>query len=205
MFRQTATAFLVFAGATAVPAAGQAFLGLAHQAPEIEVEPGIADQGGLRLPELEFHFTVDVRCPDTLQPLSLMISIADTRKRVMKSALHTALESGLSLTVPSRQIAPITLGSFCAVEQTDARAQIVVKGLLSAQGALACGTDGNNIITYASTNLDVRLRCARQAEPDADENGPRKPAGEGDVPVELTGLLDSQMFVQEVDRFFPAR
>lgn len=152
---------LILACSAAVPA-GRAFLVLSPKLPEIDVDPGSAGRDGLRLPELEFHFAIEARCPDTQQPRSLMLSIADSRKRVMASALQTALGSGLSLTVPSQQIAPVAVGTFCSAERSDDRQYVTVKGLLSAQGALSCASDSEKSITYASTSLDVRLRCERQ-------------------------------------------
>jgi len=165
MVKHSAVALLILAG-TSAALSGQAYLVLSHRAPEIDIDPGSSRRGILRLPELEFHFSIDARCPESQPAQSLMISIADSRRRVMANALQNALQSGISLTVPSRQIAPVSVGAFCTTERTDTRPYFTAKELLSAQGALSCGTDSDTSITYTSTSLDVRLHCARQKESD---------------------------------------
>lgn len=166
MIRHPVLALLMLA-CTSAALSGQAYLALSHRAPEIDIHPGSSRRGSLRLPALEFHFSVDARCPEMQAAKSLMISIADSRKRVMESALQSALKSGLSVTVPSQQIAPISVGDFCADDKTETRAYITMGDLLSAQGALSCGTGSETSITYVSTSLDVRLHCARQQDIDS--------------------------------------
>ena len=153
------------------PAAGEdPRLSIAAEPPRVEIPEQQAARHGIVLPSLEIRFRIDARCPAPQVPVSLMLSIADSRRYVPANEIGAVLESGLTITVPSPQIAPVFMHDFCTDKGT--RREATVPGLLSAQGSLACGSadDPAASINYASAGVDVNLACPGEAG-EADSEG----------------------------------
>jgi len=147
-------------------------LSIAAETPHVEIARLQTARRGITLPDLEIRFLIDARCPESEVPLSLMLSIADSRHHVPAVEIGAVLASGLSVSVPARQMAPVFMHDFC----TDASEQraAMVPDLLSAQGSLTCGRENEapNSVKYASTGVDVSLSCSAIAGPPEPDTVP---------------------------------
>jgi len=145
-------------------------LTIAADRPIIELSHRQLTRRGVVLPSLEVHFRIDARCPMPHTPVSMMLSIADSRRHVQGTEIDSALNSGLSITVPAPQIAPVFMPGFCAGDDT--RQDATVPDLLSVQGSLTCGSedDSSTTVSYASAGIDVSLRCPADNEQPASES-----------------------------------
>ena len=145
-------------------------LTIAADTPIIELSQRQLTRRGVVLPSLEVHFRIDARCPTPHTPVSMMLSIADSRRHVPGSEIDSALNSGLSITVPAPQIAPVFMPGFCAADDT--RRDATVPDLLSVQGSLTCGSkdEPSTTIKYASAGVAVSLRCPADDEQPVGES-----------------------------------
>lgn len=142
--------------------AEDAILSVNSNTPNIDVRLRSSDRSLIRLPKLNYAFHVDARCPTGLLPQSMFISIADTRKRLSGTELLAIADTGVTISIPARQIAPLTVESFCVRDDAVDRQQhepITVLGALSAQAALLCSDDSDEKMIYASRSLDITLNC----------------------------------------------
>ena len=148
-------------------AAGE--LSLSASTPEVRVSTRPDGRNFMRLPGLSYEFVVNAVCPDGLSPESISLSIADTR---ITNPLNdsAAAQVPLTVNVPASQIGPVAVDQFCT---TDTIAQeghhtLHLASVLSAQSALLCVGEADNDMTYASTSLDVLLRCEVEGDVDAE-------------------------------------
>ena len=142
--------------------AEEAILSVDSNTPDIDVRLRSSDRSLIRLPKLNYAFHIDARCPTGQSPRSMFISIADTRKRLSGTELLESAEAGITVSVPAKQIAPLTVESFCVEEDALNRQQhkpVTVRGALSAQAALLCSDDSDEKMVYASRSLDITLNC----------------------------------------------
>ena len=142
--------------------AEEALLSVNSNTPDIDVRLRSSDRSLIRLPRLNYAFQIDARCPTGQSPRSMFISIADTRKRLSATELRESAEAGITISIPAKQIAPLTVESFCVEEDGSSRQQhepITVRGALSAQAALLCSDDSDEKMVYASRSLDITLNC----------------------------------------------
>ena len=123
----------------------------------------------LRLPGLEFQLTIDARCGKDQRPVSLSVSIADTRRTLLGEHLADATDIVVDLSVPASQLAPIPVDDFCSVEDPEAR-ELLVRDALIAHFSLRCLSEEGESITYATRPLAVALMCnsADQGEGDSE-------------------------------------
>jgi hypothetical protein len=147
--------------------AADSYLRVAPDTPEIEVRER-AGERSLRLPSLTYRFHIEGRCAPPFEPASLLISIADSSEAVTGSLLASALDTGLALTIPAEQLAPVAVENFCVSSAGASRDIATVQGLLSAQAALACSANDEASVLYASSSLDLSLRCRRSEESSAE-------------------------------------
>jgi hypothetical protein len=135
---------------------------------EITAQP--AGRRLIQLPALEFSLTIEPQCESDMRVESISISVADTRKTV------TAVEADKSivattLTLPSRQAAPLALVDFCQSDEDQSRSsrEVLVREAFTAHLSLRCSNDERQSIVYASQALDLALRCeSGDQEPSAD-------------------------------------
>jgi len=130
--------------------------------PDIDVSLRSSDRSLIRLPRLNYEFYVDAMCPGELSPQSMFISIADTRKRLSRAEIVASADTGVTVSVPAKQIAPLTVEAFCVRDDMVGRQQhkpVTVRGALSAQAALLCSGDGDEKMIYTSRVLDITLNC----------------------------------------------
>lgn len=163
-----ALTFLTLAGVNAV--AGE--LELSANTPDITIETRPAGRNFMRLPSLEYAFSIEVTCPSTLEPASMSLSIADTRISLDADQLSATQAVSVSVTVPGSQIGPVAVNNFCtgddAVRGEDSL--IRIPAVLSAQGALLCASETASEMTYASESLGVILHCGQATETQTDSN-----------------------------------
>jgi hypothetical protein len=134
--------------------------------PDINIKLRTHDRSAIRLPSLLYAFEFAASCVSGLVPDSILLSVADTRKRVSASNTRNDSDAGITITVPAGQIAPLTVEGFCLESNDrdpDEPDQVTVRGVLSAQASLLCSGENGQDITYASQSLDVTLSC--DAEP----------------------------------------
>ena len=146
-------------------------LALAADTPSVSVGERSSGRNFLELPEVEFSFRIDAQCAADLQPFSLLVSVADTRKTFDANAIVAGDANEFSLLIPASQIAPVTINDFCAAEAAAERrddARVNIPAALSAQASLRCSSESGEQTVYASTPLDVELVCEieDQEEPD---------------------------------------
>jgi len=142
--------------------AGDAIFSVNSNTPDIDVRLRANDRSLIRLPQLDYAFDIDARCPAGLLPQSMFISIADTRKRLSGTELLAITDTGITISIPAKQIAPLSVESFCVRDDAIDRQQheaITVLGALSAQATLLCSDDSDEKMIYASRSLDITLNC----------------------------------------------
>jgi hypothetical protein len=140
--------------------------------PQIHISRRAGRRDYLHLPSLEYAFLLSARCGAEFEPLSVSLSIADSRKSL--PANHLAeLASGveLKMTVPAKQLAPLAIENFCVENEDEKKpdtasteATVLVHAIYSAQASLLCGNDDQQQIVYASRPLDVTLICGAKDE-----------------------------------------
>ena len=146
-----------------VIAADDARLSIAANTPEVDLTPRSAGRSFIRLPRLHYEFQVRTRCARGKDLESVMISVADTRKRFAGELLGDGMQSKLAMSVPAKQIAPLNIAEFCSTDSPgDKDAGLVrktISGALSVQASMLCADAMGEQLTYASASLDVSLNC----------------------------------------------
>ena len=137
--------------------------------PQVVVQSRANDRVAVKLPSLKFEFVVEPYCAAGSGVESVVVSVADSQKRVPASQLAADADRTIEMTVPAKQIAPLRVEEFCLVSENSAETiarEVTIRGVLSAQVSLLCVTeDGTQSISYSSAGLDASLACA-DAEPD---------------------------------------
>lgn len=145
-------------------------LQLAADTPKINIESRNAERNFLRLPTVSFDFRIDAACIDTLQPVSLLLSVADTRKSLRPDEISGDTTTEVALSIPASQIAPVAIKGFCEENpaqenQSDQRRprqdpeERTITAALSVQASLRCASDTDEQTLYTSIPLDVILVC----------------------------------------------
>ena len=137
--------------------------------PDVEVSTRPAGRNFMRLPALRYDVVLTTNCPDLLSARSVSLSIADTRIALDAERLNEGPRLEISISVPAAQIAPVAVAGFCTDDDGEPAGpgarSVRIPSVLSAQAALTCADDESTEITYASTSLDVLLRCEVEEEP----------------------------------------
>lgn len=133
-------------------------------AANVAVAPGDVRRDSLRLPALEYVFDLTTRCAEPFEPVSVSLTVADTRRTIDTEDLQAGGDAGeFRLTVPANQLSPVPVVGFCVAD--DARAgesttgEMLLRATLSVGASLICASGDTQEITYASAPLDVRVRC----------------------------------------------
>ncbi len=126
----------------------------------------------IRLPSLDFEFTVEAICPLGLQPQSVTVSIADTHMTLSAEDVAAQTPAPIAIAVPARQIAPLAAETFCRKNDSDTEFGTVITfaSALLAQASLRCADATDQTITYVTHPLDVSVSCEAEI-PDEDEPG----------------------------------
>lgn len=149
--------------------AGETLLQLNSSTPDINITARSNDGAAIKLPKLAYAFHIEAECAAEQAPQSLLLSIADTQKRVAGDRLQDGTE--VTITIPADQIAPLTIADFClsaAGPEQQQKSPVTVHGALSAQVALLCSDGNQEQMIYASLALDVTLHCIDK-KPAVDE------------------------------------
>ena len=157
------------ASASTAESNGIGRLTISVDVPEVTLTPATeTGRNFIRLPSLEYSFSLRASCRGGSTPGSVSLSVADTRTAIPGAQIDEGEEALVALTVPARQIAPLPLDGFCGVATDDAggtrsdeagRERITVPAALSAQASVRCEDDTGEDITYVSKALDVTLVC----------------------------------------------
>lgn len=133
----------------------------------------------VRLPSLEIEFNLRMSCPADMQPQSVTLSVADTRKSITVDEISTRQIPTITLHVPGKQIAPIAAADFCRTGEDGLPVfegqELMFTDALTAHASLRCSADSDDSITYVSHAVDVKIRCEEddaetlQADSDGDE------------------------------------
>lgn len=120
----------------------------------------VADRSLLRLPALEFEFTIAADCGPERAAQSVSISIADTRQTLAGTAVPPDAPVNTTISLPARQIPPVAVDGFChdAAAAADSE-QRLLRDVMTAHFSLRCTGPGGDSISYASRALDVTLVC----------------------------------------------
>lgn len=163
---------LCSAGLAAGAATAETALKVAADTPSVEISPRRAGRNFLRLPTIEFNFSVHAECGDDGSAESVSLSVADTREALGAKQLGEDKLGSLTLRIPAKQIAPLVVEDFCIIGNVNdpGRAEThKVSGALSVQASLLCRTDAGDKMTYATEPLDVTLVCKPVEEPEVSE------------------------------------
>jgi hypothetical protein len=167
--------FFLAAATLAQPVLAQSGeLDVTANTPAITVSTRPAGRNFMRLPDLDFLFVIDARCPTGLQPGSLSISIADTRVSLGAAEAGAAMPLNVPVSVPASQIGPIAVARFCAADGDTDTGQpdstMTFPAVLSAQVSLLCTGEAESDMSYVSRALDVTLHC--ESPTDAENDTP---------------------------------
>lgn len=150
------------------PYAGADGLAVSASTPDVSISTRQAGRNFLRLPSLEYRFVIAAVCEVARTPVSLSLSVADTRVSVPASELLPDMPVQMSVTIPASQIGPIAVTGFCASDERDnpgdPQTSMRIPAVLSAQAALLCVSETSSQMTYASESLDVILHCQPPGE-----------------------------------------
>lgn len=120
----------------------------------------------LRVPSLDFTFTVVAECPTATTPHAVYVSVADG---ISYQRDRTADLFEIELTVPANQVPPIRVNDFCAATDSEERIHYA-DGALTAQLGIMCESEpdqnGHVLITTTpfSQDLDIEFVCEPQDE-----------------------------------------
>lgn len=133
--------------------------------PVVELIPRSSNAPLIRLPKLFYDFKIRSSCAEGLNIQSVMISVADTRRKIMADELTNRTEAIIPMTIPAKQIAPVNVADFCRAGSTDGDGNNydpglkTVTGALSAQASMLCADETREQVTFVSASLDVSLSC----------------------------------------------
>jgi len=129
--------------------------------PSVTIAPRRPGRLTMRLPSLTYVLTVTAECDENWQPNSVSISVADSSVSFDADRLQEGATREFELRVPSDQIAPLRLESFCMKDNVINTEQggLTIPAVLSAQASLRCQTGSAQSIRYVIKPLDVRLEC----------------------------------------------
>jgi hypothetical protein len=133
--------------------------------PVVEIIPRSSDAPLIRLPKLTYDFRIRSSCAEGLNIQYVMISVADTRKKIMADELANKTEVIIPMTIPAKQIAPVNVADFCRAGSTDSDGNDydpglkTVAGAFSAQASMLCADETVEQVTFVSASLDVSLSC----------------------------------------------
>lgn len=157
-------------------------IALIANAPLVRVSPQPAGRHFVDLPALEYSFDIDAQCNDDWVAESLFLNVADTRLRFNAEQLAANQHDRTVLRVSERQLAPIAVHDFCAIENVGnagasagsgaaagnaptegsvhfAAQELTIIAALSAHASLRCANDSQQRVTYVSQPLDLTLAC----------------------------------------------
>ena len=131
----------------------------------VSVTPIEDERKLLTLPDLAFPVRVVARCGSGREPESISISVADTRVSFDRESLSagTALETSIS--VSSRQVAPVAVEGFCSAGD-DLGDALLLATALTAQVSLRCVRNEERSIAFRARALDVLVNCETKGRED---------------------------------------
>jgi hypothetical protein len=153
--------------ASAIVIADETTLIVSSSTPEINIATRSSDRYSIRLPGLQYDFQLELVCATGYEPDSVLLSVADTKKRIALGEGKANSDDGISMKIPASQIAPLSVEGFCLASENDDRrepGQVTVRGVLSAQASLLCSGEDGQQLMFASQSLDVTLRCDGEAD-----------------------------------------
>jgi hypothetical protein len=145
-----------------IVSADETTLVVSSSTPDVNIKIRASDRYSIRLPGLQYEFRLELDCAAGYEPDSVLLSVADTRKRFAISEVQTDSGGGLSMKIPASQIAPLSVEGFCLASEDDSKREperVTVRGVLSAQASLLCSGGEDQQLIYASRSLDVTLSC----------------------------------------------
>jgi len=163
-------ATIVLSGSTFAVDDG-ARLGIKASVVDFKISSRANDRYAIKLPNLTFSLQVVTNCAGEQQPQSVLLSIADTRKRISREQLESG-DTTVSITLPERQTAPLSIKDFCVLGDNSSESSNsgkTIAGAFSVQGALICADEASEQTVYASSPLDITVYCNGEEDP-VDEN-----------------------------------
>ena len=149
-------------------------IGISASTPTVTLTPRAGGRF-IDLPAMAFEFSLQPECPPDLQPASLTLSVADTRRSLRANDLLAESLASVTLEVPAGQLAPVATAGFCHADGTDETSSesliLTIRDTLSAQASLRCAGDGAEKIAYVSQALNVTIVCDTTATDNAGTAG----------------------------------
>lgn len=131
---------------------------------QVSIAPRPQGRSLVRLPSIEFSFSINAECQNDWTADSVSLSIADTQTNLNAQQIESETAGEIKVVVPQKQIAPLALADFCSDRSTASTRrgdvdQLVVRDVLSFQASLLCASDDGKKMTYISHPLDILLTC----------------------------------------------
>ncbi|MDZ7644572.1 MAG: hypothetical protein U5K76_10365 [Woeseiaceae bacterium] len=134
--------------------------------PQVAVSPRDAGRTLVQLPDLQYRFRLAPHCGADWTPVTVSLSVADSRLTLDGDALAGTPEPhSASLHVPASQLAPLPVSGFCErplpdadgllTSADDATGRLTVRAAMSAHAALLCAADDQQRITTRSHPLTL--------------------------------------------------
>ena len=133
----------------------------------IEAEPALAEVDArpagpriIRLPNMAFTLRIDAQCGADMRAESASVSISDARYLLSAEDLSDAAGTELTIEVPHKQLAPLTIENFCFSDsEADAKEELLIADAMTAQVSLRCVSETQQSIIYSAAPLGIALRC----------------------------------------------
>jgi hypothetical protein len=125
-----------------------------------EIEPRPPGPRIIRLPQMIFALRIEMQCGAGTRAESASVSISDTRHSLAPEQLGDATGTELTISVPQKQLAPLTIENFCFSDIAMGDSEdLHIADALSAQVSLRCVGENQHSIIYRVAPLDIALRC----------------------------------------------
>lgn len=125
----------------------------------VQIEVREAAQQRIQLPPLDLSVVAEISCPAEAEPESVTISVADAHTRFGADAIADAPTVEAVISVPARQLAPVTAAGFCVAGSVQDGEELLLPGVGTAQASLRCGNENGSSVYFSSAALPLRLIC----------------------------------------------
>jgi hypothetical protein len=126
----------------------------------VEIDPRPPGPRLIRLPDLALTMRLSAECSADMRAESASIGISDTRYSLGPELLADTAGANLTINIPHRQLAPLTIENFCLSGATVSdNSELYIADALSAQISLLCVAENQQSIVYQAVPLGIELRC----------------------------------------------
>ena len=158
--------------ATTQVAAADDVLTLHANETRVQIERRDSGRTQVNLPSLDLSLRTSFACPATASAESITISIADTHERFSAENIADVAVLEATISVPARQIAPVSLAGFCTNGKEPTESELLLPGIATAHVSLRCRSEEFGAsMHYASVAVPLTVICLsnENQEPSVDK------------------------------------